>query len=336
MKTYKQFINEINSSTAKTFFGLSNSFTEDELKLAYRKASAKYHPDKGGDVELMKQANTAYELLKKEAGSEQRAVDSRQEWEDRSAKYRGYAQFVTADLVPKFEPAKFVTHFESIFKEPFNSVVKVRDNTNINSPTYAGLTAEFSNKDKTITFDLDISVYLVNIAKMNSSMSLNGGNTDISYSMTVTAVGYSNNKKTKMTQRDWSFKDDHSILKTPEKIYPKSKVIKMLPTGEATEPKKMSKASFILGLEKEVGASRFNVDIYCIPLSDGNVITVARQVFMKQGTWQVLNIGTRLKYRVEPIHNIFHVFTEDTQTLNYFKQFTKMDAHQVKTFIQSI
>jgi hypothetical protein len=40
--------------------------TAEDLKQAYRKAALKYHPDHGGDVEIMKLVNEAYDLLKKE------------------------------------------------------------------------------------------------------------------------------------------------------------------------------------------------------------------------------------------------------------------------------
>ena len=38
--------------------------TETGLKTAYRKACLKHHPDKGGDVEIMKLVNAAYQFLK--------------------------------------------------------------------------------------------------------------------------------------------------------------------------------------------------------------------------------------------------------------------------------
>ena len=38
--------------------------TLDGLKAAYRAASMKYHPDHGGDIEMMKLVNLAYEFLK--------------------------------------------------------------------------------------------------------------------------------------------------------------------------------------------------------------------------------------------------------------------------------
>jgi len=39
--------------------------TEAGLKTAYKKACLKHHPDKGGDVEIMKLVNAAYDFLKK-------------------------------------------------------------------------------------------------------------------------------------------------------------------------------------------------------------------------------------------------------------------------------
>jgi len=39
--------------------------SEEGLKKAYRKACLKHHPDKGGNVEVMKLVNAAYDFLKK-------------------------------------------------------------------------------------------------------------------------------------------------------------------------------------------------------------------------------------------------------------------------------
>lgn len=36
--------------------------TQDEVKKAYRKIARKAHPDKGGDPELFKEINMAYEV----------------------------------------------------------------------------------------------------------------------------------------------------------------------------------------------------------------------------------------------------------------------------------
>ncbi len=39
--------------------------SEEGLKKAYREACLRHHPDKGGDVEIMKLVNAAYDFLKK-------------------------------------------------------------------------------------------------------------------------------------------------------------------------------------------------------------------------------------------------------------------------------
>jgi hypothetical protein len=46
--------------------GVAPDATAKELRTAYRKLAIKYHPDKGGDPEKMKELNLAYELLQDE------------------------------------------------------------------------------------------------------------------------------------------------------------------------------------------------------------------------------------------------------------------------------
>lgn len=46
--------------------GLSNFFTYDEIRKAYRKVSLKYHPDKGGDEETMKQITSICSMIEKD------------------------------------------------------------------------------------------------------------------------------------------------------------------------------------------------------------------------------------------------------------------------------
>jgi hypothetical protein len=53
--------------------------TEADLKSAYRSACLLHHPDKGGDSEIMKLVNLAYELLKKITFCEQDIESARSE-----------------------------------------------------------------------------------------------------------------------------------------------------------------------------------------------------------------------------------------------------------------
>jgi hypothetical protein len=48
---------------ARFILGLSPSFSEDDLKRAYRRAAADNHPDRGGNAERMVLVNEAFETL---------------------------------------------------------------------------------------------------------------------------------------------------------------------------------------------------------------------------------------------------------------------------------
>lgn len=63
----------MNIEQAKFILGLSNKFTDEELKKAYRDKSKKYHPDINHTEEaeeMMKKINSAVEILKKIIGAE--------------------------------------------------------------------------------------------------------------------------------------------------------------------------------------------------------------------------------------------------------------------------
>ena len=49
---------------AAKILNLTGEVTPEIIKMAYRRASSKYHPDKGGSVEMMQAVNQAYDVLK--------------------------------------------------------------------------------------------------------------------------------------------------------------------------------------------------------------------------------------------------------------------------------
>lgn len=48
---------------------ITGEVTKNDIKKAYKKACAKYHPDKGGSTEMMQAVNQAYDVLKDFEGS---------------------------------------------------------------------------------------------------------------------------------------------------------------------------------------------------------------------------------------------------------------------------
>lgn len=54
----------MNYSEALNLFGFTSTFTEENLRKKYLELSKKYHPDMGGNDEMMKKINAAYGILK--------------------------------------------------------------------------------------------------------------------------------------------------------------------------------------------------------------------------------------------------------------------------------
>ncbi len=65
------------SNEAFQILGLSGETTPEQTKLAYRKACAKYHPDRNpAGLEMMKMINQAYESVKDYEGETQTTIET--------------------------------------------------------------------------------------------------------------------------------------------------------------------------------------------------------------------------------------------------------------------
>jgi len=332
MKSFKQYLIEMSKAEAQTVLGLSGAYTVDDVKIAYKKASIKHHPDKGGDVETMKKVNVAYDLLKNSTGSVSGNVDR----DEIDKIYKDLQTQVIDDLKPKFKPKEFQDYFEKYFNQPFQMTV---DWSTLSKRTvyYSGFKSKFFNADKTIVFDFSVSVYLSNLRKTGSS-SLST-NPDLGYDMTIEASGYAGKKKQKMSKRDWGFKNDHSVLSTPEKLFPVAKMKKIVSelAADTGEHKSMTRAGFFKALTNEVGISEWNAsdNSYSIPLKDG-IILIRRSVFMRVAAWSFLNIGNREGYRLKTDYYTRLTLPEDTKTLEIMIKLKSMNKSEANDYLKTL
>ena len=69
----------MNQYDALKILGLSGQISQDDIKKAYKKACAKYHPDRNpAGLEIMKMVNVAYSVLKGFDGQASVSVDAAQ------------------------------------------------------------------------------------------------------------------------------------------------------------------------------------------------------------------------------------------------------------------
>lgn len=328
MKIHEILNESLTIPEARKILGLNASFTADDVKRAYALKSREHHPDKGGDVEKMKEINNAYKVLK----NVNSVSGAKANWDEIHAKYNQKAKEVVKDLTKKFKPQNFVDYFSKIFGEPFDYAMAAFGDTEpkYGSHTSAGFSVKFFSKDKKIAFDMQVSAYLPNLFK--STKTLGGENPNISYPLSILAYGYFNNKKVKMAKRDFDFKNDHSLLTNPELVYPSKKLENAKKNAASGKPVKIRRADMILAIKNEVGAKPFS-DGYILDLKDGAVY-LKRMVFTGTPVWQALVGHKPSKFRFTTEERF--LFPESVNTIEALNKIKTMDKESAIKYIKSI
>lgn len=251
---------------------------EAKLKKAYRDATIKAHPDKGGSTSAMQDVTAAYELLKKTTSS----PSSRFDWEKSDKENLDLGLKVLEQLKEKFNTKKFIDHFNQIYSDSFQvKISKERPSPSDRSAWYAGLSAEFFNASRDIVFSI---VFHCTIHDVKYDKSLGSGIGNISYPLGVSAYGFFNNKKLKITQRDYSSTRNHDVLIDPELSFPKAKLEKFKTTSVS---KVFKRADMILYLTKKLGMTWDGDQARIKDVPKPLAIVFSRGTFMKTPYWSL-------------------------------------------------
>ena len=241
----KKLLFEITVDQALKVLDFSKSDLGDEgkLKLAFRKAALVSHPDKGGSNEAMRDVNDAYELLKKQTSQQHSFDDYKRQADERRNNDKEIANKILESLKSKINYSAFVKYFNSVYNEIFvHRIFNERPSSSSYYISYAGLTVEFSNPDRSIVFILELSA---SVSDATSSSSLGSGVGNVSYPLGVEAYGFYNNKKLKITQRDYNRTTNHDVLDTPDLSFPKAKLEKFKGTSVTKVFKKADMLTYL-------------------------------------------------------------------------------------------
>ena len=323
MKNFKNFLTEITLSRgeAETILKLPSSYTSDDVKKAYKVAAIANHPDKGGSKEMMQKINLAYELLKS---------SSRTAKTTPTVNTNERVLQVLDAMVKNLNVAAYEKHFESIFKENFESKIETnREHVKNKGVWFWYITLTVHNKDRTKYFELSI---------MNSERpvaSLGGG--DAEQEISMRSFAYKNGKKIKMTQSVYNSVTVSKAMNSPESLFPKNKL------EQDTAKKKITKADMRSFLTKEMQAQDMDNlgTMVFIPLDELNGILVTRSVMMRTPAYSI-ELYQRVKpgsLRLVPLQKTVQIFRapEVPETIELIRRLKKLkDVNKIQKEIESV
>jgi hypothetical protein len=300
---------------ALQIFGLKKSDLGDKqiINSTYRQLALRHHPDKGGDTELMKKITVAKSVLDKAVGGV--GGKSSFDWEAVGREYVELARVVNDMLSSTFKPNNFTEYFSKVYGEPFYWVENHRiPQPSDKNPHYAGFDGEFFNKDRSVVFLFHISANLTNVKHAGNSLGSSSNN--ISFGLMVTAYGVYNNKKLKVSQRNWSHTNRHSVLFEPSETFP-PKVLEKFKTSAAG--RKFTKKDMVLSLKTQLGGS-WDGQWVKVPLGGNLSLYFQRNVMFKTAAWTpTVFVGYR-----SAKFGAYKTFPETEETLLKFKELYKI------------
>lgn len=315
---FKQFLLEETMSVTRALeiFGLKAKDVSDKglVKRTFARLAKINHPDHGGDTEQMKLVNIAYDILKK--GTLPGRLGGSEFWDDLHAKYKALGSVIKTALIAGFKPEVFTNYFEKLKGEPFyHEMLHTWPQEHVKNPSFAGFSSEFFTKDRNTIFQLEVFANLTDIMHNNSI-----GFQNLDFTLNITAYGFFNNKKQKLSKQDWKFTNDHSFFSRPEKIFPKNKLDKIFSGSTSKRPFK--KRDMFIFLTKKLKGSRSTDPNYVyIPLKDDYWLLVYRSTMMRQAFWMPNGIYYKRLKRVDRCPVV--TFPEDETTALYFERIQK-------------
>ena len=294
---FKQYLIEKSMSVvdALKVFDIETVPTKTELKKKFRTLAVKLHPDRNPDKDTtkdMQDLNAANDSLQRATPGSSATSKSKYSvnWDDINKKYQDLGRIIKKELLDGFNAKSFITYFkkEHDIKLKYEEK-KTYPAESVKSPSFAGFTGEFYSKDRTTVILFDISATLTNIDRDGKGLSA-GNEVDMSnikFPLFITTEIFHNNKRHKLTNKNYNFTNDHSFYKDPDKLFPKTKIKKIL-SGTSRKGSKFSKRDMLSFFKNKVKASVSGTDVRVYLGKDREYyLWLTRGTMMKTPYWSV-------------------------------------------------
>ena len=287
MKNFKDCLleSDMSQTDALKILDIKSFDTVADLKKAYKRASIKAHPDKGGTANDMQKVNAAYAVLGK-TGSASSTIpsyaDRKKEAEELGALWKG---FVLEQFNENFDIDAYTKYLsEAVAEDLVYNYVGI-----VSYTSSANITVNWKNKGNKIAFSLHL-----NFLKKSAS-----GLSDQTDGLKIGEVSYTtevliNRKKVKMKQSNFSWgAKTKNIFKDPKQTFPPAKIKKAL--GDSNKP--LKRADYMLTFKNELN-SKISGNVIRIPLTLKDENNKDCYIYMERFTWMrkgVYNIQAVMK-----------------------------------------
>jgi DnaJ domain len=307
----RTILTEITVDQALKLFNIDISDVSDatKLKAAFRTASLKAHPDKGGSDAQFNDVQDAYELLQKQGKNVSAQID----YKAREDKYETTGNNILDKISKEFDTNAYKEHLKNIYNTDFTYKLL---SSKLGWGKYTAVVVmEFADDTRDIIFNISMSVDITNV--LYNSGGLGDGMTNISYPLGISTSVLFKGKKVKIAVREYSQTRNHDVFQNPELVLPKATLLKF-ETKSST--KKFSKADMFqiltkkygMGVEGNVAFKRFEQF-----KPDRVSLQFTRGTFMKMPYWS-FTLFTNGKSDRLP----YKTYEENAQTAELFGKIT--------------
>lgn len=306
MNTFNMFLSENKVSAALALLNVDTEYTDDSLKMAYKRAASKAHPDKfGGSDSMMRDVRSAYELL-----SNTTMAKKQKETDD--TVYADLADIVINTVDVQLNVKQYTDYFTKHIKKEFTHERDVVRKIN-RYTSWVNITHTWETQDKKTKLILQLTVHLGE-AKYASGLS---NSKSAIFDTQVSPTTYIDGNK-KVLKNKWMRTNDAGFFDKPEKIFTKASI--------TSKKGKFGKKDMLFGLSNRVGAEERG-DLFHIPLGDGtHFVAVYRTTMMRMAQWNVhgiyINDGKR-KVSLKISTAGMGLLLETEELLEAFVQVTK-------------
>jgi hypothetical protein len=339
MKDYCKIVLEMKLPEAMKVFSISGNIPDErELKLMYNKLAMKNHPDRGGNVEMMKSINVAYDILKSNSGKNSSSSSGMNVWDELEKKKNvNVPAIVMGILKKKLNLGNFTAYFNKLFNKEFKienlEYYQPDISAKWSTGSYVSVKCDFSDPDREIVFFLDVE------ASFNDIMYkvLLPGDEDQINMFITTEILY-NRKKIKITSKKYNIVKDSAALSNPEIIFPSKVLLKRVQKSESSD--KVSKKDFITLFTlkfkgKMLGSKGDNIAIPLKNFENGR-LNIERGVLDRVAYWTFWGV-TAKNLRIVPSQS-FYLF-ETPKTIGFLDEMVstiqKMDdPDKIKAYIE--